>query len=325
MKKVLKSLAVVTVLLVAGLTFGVGCAGPAYVAGKRVPPLSPAGLVHAEARLKTADGLELLVQSWRPGGQTRGTLVLVHGLKDYSDRYAELAAAAVARGYAVHAFDLRGHGDSQGDRVWVDRFGEYVDDLGRVVARVQAEEQGKPLFLLGHSMGGAIVTLYAATQKPKLAGLITSAGALERDAPAGLVGVVKFFSVVAPRLAVFELDDAKFSRDPKVVDSMRNDPLIFDGKGPARTASELLGAIETLREQAGQLTVPLLSLHGTEDRVTPPTGSAWLVEHAGSQDKTLHQFPGLVHDLLHEPERAQVVEVILSWLDAHAAGSGSAR
>lgn len=317
MKKFLTSLAVVTVLIVAALTFGVGCAGPAFVAGRRVSPTPPPEVVHAEARMKTADGLELLVQSWRPKGETRGTLVVVHGLKDYSDRYGELAYAAVARGYAVHAFDLRGHGDSQGDRVWVDRFDDYVADLGQFIARVQQEEPGKPLFLLGHSMGGAIATLYTETQKPKLAGLITSAAALERDAPAGVVGVVKFFSVVAPRLAVFELDDARFSRDPKVVEALKTDPLVYDGKGPARTASELLGAIETLREKAGEITVPLLSLHGTEDKVTPPTGSAWLVEHVSSQDKTHHAFPGLVHDLVHEPERAQVIEVVLAWLDSH--------
>ncbi len=321
MKKFLKTLAVVTLVLVAVLAFGVGCAGPAFVAGKRLAPAIPEDVVHAEGRMKTADGLELLVQSWRPKGETKGTLIVVHGLKDYSDRYSELAFAAVARGYAVHAFDLRGHGDSQGDRVWVDRFGEYVSDLSQFVAKVQKNEPNKPLFLLGHSMGGAIVTLYTETEKPKLAGLITSAAALERDAPAGLVGVVKFFSVVAPRLAVFDLDDSKFSRDPKVVASIKNDPLVFDGKGPARTASELLGAIETLREKAGEITVPLLSLHGTEDQVTPPTGSAWLVEHVSSKDKTHHAFPGLVHDLVHEPERAQVIEVILAWLDAHTPAS----
>ena len=320
MKKALTSVAVVTVILVAVLAFGVGCAGPAYVAGKRVVPAVPDDVVHAEARMKASDGLELLVQSWRPKTETKGTLIIVHGLKDYADRYSELAFTAVGKGYAVHALDLRGHGDSAGDRVWVDRFDEYLDDLEGFVARVQKEEPGKPLFLLGHSMGGAIVTLYTQTRKPKLAGLITSAGALGSDAPAGLVGVVKVFSVVAPRLAVFELDDANFSRDPKVVESMKNDPLIFDGKGPARTASELLGAIATLREKAGTLTVPLLTLHGTADKVTPPAGSAWLVEQAGSKDKTHHAFPGLVHDLLHEPERAQVIEVILGWMDSHTAG-----
>lgn len=318
MKKALKSLAVVTVVLIAVLTFGVGCAGPAYVAGKRVAPAVPEDVVHVEGRMKTTDGLELLVQSWKPKGETRGTLIIVHGLKDYADRYLELALAAARKGYAVHALDLRGHGDSQGDRVWVDRFDEYLSDLNQFVTRVQAEEPNKPLFLLGHSMGGAIVTLYTLNEKPKLAGLITSAGALERDAPAGLVGVVKFFSVIAPRLAVFDLDDTTFSRDPKVVESMKNDPLIYDGKGPARTASELLGAIATIHEKAATLSVPLLTLHGTDDKVTPPNGSKWLVETAGSKDKTHKEFPGLVHDLLHEPERQQVIDVILGWLDSHS-------
>ncbi|MDP2269698.1 MAG: lysophospholipase [Archangium sp.] len=314
MKTALKSLAVVTVLLVAFLALGVGCAGPAYIAGKRVAPPSPADVMHAEARMKTTDGLELLVQSWRPQGETKGTLIIVHGLKDYADRYLDFALAAARRGYAVHALDLRGHGDSQGDRVWVERFEDYLADLGQFVARVQAAEPNKPLFLLGHSMGGAIATLYTLNEKPKLAGLITSAAALETDAPAGVVKVV---SVLTPRLAIFELDDSNFSRDPKVVESMKTDPLIYDGKGPARTASELLGAIASLREKAPTLTVPLLTLHGSIDKVTPPTGSAWLVEQAGSKDKTHRAFPGLAHDLLHEPEREQVIEVILGWLDTH--------
>lgn len=318
MKKALKTLAVVTVVLIAVLAFGVGCAGPAYVAGKRVAPAIPEDVAHVEGRMKTGDGLELLVQSWKPKGETKGTLILVHGLKDYADRYLELALAAARKGYSVHALDLRGHGDSQGDRVWVERFDQYLADLGQFVTRVQAEEPGKPLFLLGHSMGGAIVTLYTLTEKPKLAGLITSAGALETDAPGGLVGVVNFFSTVAPRLAVFELDDTKFSRDTKVVESMKVDPLIYDAKGPARTASELLGAIARIHAQANTLSVPLLTLHGSDDQVTPPGGSKWLVEVAASQDKTNKVFPGLVHDLLHEPEREQVIAEILRWLDAHS-------
>ena len=86
MKKALTSVAVVAVILVAVLAFGVGCAGPAYVAGKRVVPAVPDDVVHAEARMKASDGLELLVQSWRPKTETKGALIIVHGLKDYADR-----------------------------------------------------------------------------------------------------------------------------------------------------------------------------------------------------------------------------------------------
>jgi alpha-beta hydrolase superfamily lysophospholipase len=317
MKKALGSLAALFAVIVAILAFGVGCAGPAYVAGRRVAPPVVEDVAHTEARMETADGLKLLVQSWKPRTETKGALIIVHGLKDYGDRYVELCQAAARRGYSVHTLDLRGHGDSEGDRVWVDRFDEYMDDLGLLVKRVQTEEAGKPVFLFGHSMGGAIVTLFTMTQNPKLAGLMTSGGALDTEAPAGLRGVVKFFSVIAPRLAVFELVDADFSRDPKIVDSMKSDPLIFDGKGPARTASEVLGAIARIHEHPEKLTVPLLAMHGTLDKVTPPSGSTWLVANAASTDKKEQKFEGLVHDLLHEPERAQVIDVILGWMDAH--------
>ncbi|MFT3713913.1 MAG: alpha/beta hydrolase [Archangium sp.] len=316
-KKLFGALGVVVLLLVAVLAFGVGCAGPAYVAGKRVAPAVPADVVHAEARLETTDGLKLLTQSWKPQGEAKGVLIIVHGLKDYGDRYADFAAELVRQGYEVRAFDLRGHGDSEGDRVFINRFDEYLGDLDLFVKKVSADAPNKPLFLMGHSMGGAIVTLYTLKNKPKLAGLITSAGALEVNAPGGLVGVVNFFSVVAPRLAVFELNDPDFSRDPKIVASMASDPLIFDGKGPARTASELLGAITLIHELGGKIEVPLLAMHGTVDKVTPPTGSAWLVASATTTDKKEQKFEGLAHDLVHEPERAQVVAAVLAFLNAH--------
>jgi alpha-beta hydrolase superfamily lysophospholipase len=317
MKKVVLGLVGLVAVVLGALALGVGAAAPPYVSGKRVAPAVPADILHIEGRLETKDGLKLLVQRWRPQGETKGAVVIVHGLKDYSDRYADFAVALARRGWAVHALDLRGHGDSEGDRVWVDRFDEYVDDLGRFMVRVEADDPGKPLFLFGHSMGGAIVTLYTLTQKPKLSGLITSGAALKRDAPAGLVGVVKFFSVVAPKLAVFELDDSKFSRDASVVAAMKTDPLIYDGKAPARTAAEVIGAIDRIREASNTLSVPLLAMHGSADVVTPPDGSKELVEAAASKDKTFKSWDGLYHDLLHEPERQQVVDAVLAWLDAH--------
>lgn len=316
--KTLRVVGVAVILVVAVLTFGVGCAGPAYVAGRRVAPKVADDIEHTEARLETKDGLKLLTQTWKPKGETRGVLVVVHGLKDYADRYADFATAAARRGYEVRAFDLRGHGDSEGDRVFINRFDEYLGDLDLFLKQAMKDAGSKPVFLMGHSMGGAIVTLYTLTEKPKLAGLITSAGALDTDAPGGLVAAVKFFSVVAPRLAVFELNDADFSRDPKVVASMPNDPLIFDGKGPARTASELLGAIARIHELGGKVNVPLFAMHGTADKVTPPAGSAWLVQSATTTDKHEQKFEGLAHDLVHEPEAAQVMEALFTWLDTHA-------
>jgi acylglycerol lipase len=301
-----------------------GCAAPAYVAGRRVAPQVPLDVTHTENRMEGKDGVSLFVQSWRPvQGETKAVVVVVHGLKDDSDRYAGFAHALTQHGYAVHALDLRGHGDSGGDRVWVDRFGDYVEDLSRFVERVQKEEPGQPLFLFGHSMGGAVVTLYTLTRHPKAQGLVLSGAALKADAPLLLRGSVHFLSVVAPKLAVFELKDELFCRDPKVVAAMKTDPLIYDGNGPARTASEVLNAIADIRARSSQLTMPVLAMHGTADRVTPPEGDDDLLAAAKSTDKTAKKYAGLYHDLLHEPEAPQVTADVIQWLDAHLPAGGA--
>ena len=302
-------------MILVGL-LGVGCAAPSYVAGKRVAPAAVADVTHTEERFSGAHDVQLLAQAWRPAAEPKGVFVIVHGLKDYADHYAELAVQLVGKGYAVHAFDLRGHGDSEGDRVWVDEFDDYLADLEIFLKRVGAKEGVKPTFLFGHSMGGAIVTLYTITRKPPLAGLVLSAPGIKSTAGAVLSGMVSFFSVIAPSLAVFELDDEQFSRDPKVVAGMRSDPLIYDGAGPAQTAAEVLDAIDRIQAGMENVEVPLLALHGTVDVVTLPEGSKELVERARSKDKTLRLWDGLYHDLLHEPEKQQVIDAIIAWVDA---------
>lgn len=316
MRKLGVGLGVVAVLV--GGLFAIPNAGPPFVAGKRVAPRPPEGVEHAEDHFTGKNGVELFCQSWRPVGEPRAAVVIVHGLKDYSDRYGDFAASLVKRGYAVHALDLRGHGASQGDRVWVDAFGDFLDDVEVFMKRVQAKEPGKKVFLFGHSMGGAIVTLYALTREPKPAGLITSAAALKTTEPGPLVSFVKLMGDLRPRAAVFELNDADFSRDPQVVAAMPNDPLIYDGKAPAHTAAEVIGAIAQIRERAPTLEVPLLALHGSADKVTPPAGSEELVAAAKSADKKLQRYEGLVHDLAHEPERQKVFDDVAAWLDAHS-------
>ena len=264
-----------------------------------------------------ADGTKLLVQAWAPVGKPRGVLILVHGLKDYGDRYAELAAATTAAGFATYAFDLRGHGDSEGDRVWVERFDRYVEDLGVIFTHVSKAQPDLPIFLFGHSMGGAIVTLYVEESHPSLAGLITSGGALDLEAPAPVVAAAKLFSSIAPRMGILDLDDSKFCRDEKVVASMHVDPMIYDGKGPARTAAELIGAVQRVGLHFEAVTLPVLAMHGSADVVTPPSGSKRLVATAGTKDATLKLYEGDFHDLLHEPNAAQVRADIVAWLTAH--------
>ncbi|MGC2289132.1 MAG: lysophospholipase [Thermoplasmata archaeon] len=275
-------------------------------------------LERKEGTVRAADGIGLYWQSWRPDGPPKALLLIVHGLKDHSARYSAAAADLSARGFAVAAFDLRGHGRSEGRRAWVRRFDEYLDDLAQVLQVARQEYPSGPVFLLGHSMGGAIITRFVIERRPSVAGFVLSAPALLPAANVSKVaiGFTKFLSAIAPGAAVFRTSNADFSRDPAVVTAMDHDPLIYQKPAPARTAAELLHAMDRVRVGRPTLTTPFLVLHGTADRLTNPAGSQALLDGAASADKTLRLYPGLYHDLLHEPEHAAVLADATAWLEA---------
>jgi acylglycerol lipase len=297
------------------LALASACAAPAYELRPRAAISLAQGVKHGDGSLIGAQGVKLFDQWWQPAaGAPRAVLIVVHGLKDHSSRYGELANRLAEHGYAVRAFDLRGHGSSEGARVYVSDFDEYAQDLDAFVKL--ARIPGKPLFVLGHSMGGAIATDWVLTRKPQLDGLILSGAALRADVSGFTRAVTRFFGVVAPRLAVFSLDLDKFSRDPEVIAQCKADPLVDQGNGPARTAAQLLNAIGFIDDHMEEVTVPLLVMHGGADAITPPDGSRELMRRARSADKTLKIYDGLYHDLLHEPEKEQVMADVAAWMDA---------
>jgi acylglycerol lipase len=301
---------------------GCAAASPEHVRAYRVPfdPAVLSPLRHGEGMFAGKDGVRLFEQFWWPVGRPRAVLVIVHGLKDHGSRYADVAERLARSGFAVYAPDLRGHGRSDGDRAYVERFDDYLDDLEVFLARVRGREPGRPIFLFGHSMGGAIAALYAIERKPALAGLVLSAPALRPGGGSSslLVAATKTVGAAFPRLAVMDLPDEQFSRDPGVVAAMAEDPLIEQGNGPARTAAELLSAMARIDERAEEIVLPLLVLHGTADRVTDPGKSREFVERARSTEKSIRLYEGLAHDLLHEPERATVAADLEAWLEANA-------
>lgn len=269
-----------------------------------------------EETLTGVGGLEIFVRSWQPATPPRGAVVLVHGFNSHSGYYVWAAEQLVSRGYAVLALDHRGRGRSDGERFYVEKVGDYVEDVHSVVKLAKRRAPGSPLFMLGHSAGGVISCVYALEHQAELAGLVCESFAFQVYAPDLALTVVKGLSHLAPHAHVLKLPNQFFSRDPGVVEAMNADPLIKDEVQASLTVAEMARADERLAREFSQITLPLLILHGTEDKVTKPGGSRVFYDNAGAEDKTLKLYDGHYHDLLNDVGRARVMDDILGWLEA---------
>ncbi len=272
--------------------------------------------------MEASDRVRLFNQYWKPQ-KPKAVLIIVHGLKDHSSRYASLSEQLVSHGYAVYALDLRGHGKSEGERAFVSSFDDYLRDLDLFYDKVRRTEPSKPIFLFGHSMGGAIALLFTLDRNPEIRGLALSAPALKVPSNVSplLVWFTKRLGGIAPKRSVLKLDNKLFTRDMEALAAMTSDPLIYNKPHPAKTAAELLRAIERIQKTMPSLTTPIILMHGTADKITNPDGSRQLNEVALSKDKTLRLYEGHYHDLLHDLENSDVAGDLLQWLDGHSDSS----
>ncbi|MCP3060217.1 lysophospholipase [Myxococcus sp. K38C18041901] len=274
-----------------------------------------------------SDGLCLSSVRWEPARPpVRGVVVLIHGLRDYSDRYGRLAEALQAQGFAVVAQDHRGHGHSGGDRQRMESMQQLVDDVGGVVQDARARHPDVPVVVFGHSMGGLIATHYVLQHGPGVSGLILSGAGIVL--PPGVSGfdtrLAKIFGTLLPGLPAQDLDSEMFLHDGPEKERFLADPLITHERLPAGSAKALIASIEALEGKFQDLKLPLLVVHGGEDVITSIDGSRALVAQATSTDKRLIIYEGQRHDLAHEPDAAKVVADIVSWVEAHIPPSAAA-
>lgn len=273
---------------------------------------------HQEGRFEGKGRLSIYRQAWLPEKKdTRAAVVLLHGLGEHSGRYAHVAAGLVAAGIAVYAMDHRGHGQSEGHPVQIDRFANAVADIHTFIEWVKREQRRKPLFLLGHSMGGALALSTVIKHSEGLTGLILSGPAVALTGAPPLIGPIsKVLSLIAPKLGLFPVDPALVSRDKAMVAAYANDPLNAHGKVPARTLGEIVKFVDILPALLPVIKLPLLVQHGSEDKLAGVAGSEMLVQRVSSTDVTLKVYPGLYHEIYNEllDDRAVVLADLLSWI-----------
>jgi acylglycerol lipase len=287
-------------------------------------------LHHFDFTRQSADGLPLHFQGWEPQASPAAVICAVHGLGEHSGRYAHVAESLNRAGYALLAFDLRGHGTSGGQRGHSPTWEAMLDDIDGMLVEAATRYPHLSSFLYGHSLGGELVLCHSLRNSPRAngqnhrapKGVIASGPSLQTAfAPPGWkVAVGKVTYRLLPTMSMSNgLDRSALSRDPRVVERYNADPLVHD-RVTARLGMDLLWNGERALELAAQFPLPLLLMHGSADRIASIEASREFARRSDGQC-TLKIWEGLYHEIHNELEQAQVLDFMIAWLCAHTQGA----
>ena len=254
---------------------------------------------HAEGRLAGGRLYCRVAEAQAP----RAAVVLAHGYAEHSGRYGYVTDVLNEAGFSVWALDHRGHGQSEGTRGHIGSWDEAVADLDLVVDR--AHESQRPVFLVGHSMGGAMALAYAQAHQDRLTGLALSAPAIV--IPPELLALAEL-----PEVPALPLADA-VSSDPAVVQAYKDDPLVHLG-APPREMLQVMGAVAGIIDNLAKIEIPVQVMQGSSDFLIPSQALRLVVAGLGSTDITARLWPGLFHEIYNEPVKEQVVGELVRWL-----------
>jgi len=280
--------------------------------------------------LQSADGTSLRVDGYplAEGAKSRGVVVLLHGFAEHRRRYGHVAAHLNEQGYHVLAGDLRGHGESGGDRGYIERFGDYVDDVTAFIAEAQrffpeSSGEARPPILVGHSMGGLVCFEYALSHPKAVRAIaITSPFfGIKIKVPGWKRALGMAASLVHPRLQLpNQIDSSILSHDAASNKAYAEDPLIFH-IATARWFTEILATHVDVRQRASRLAVPMLLLQAGDDKLVDSQAAHEIFARLGGTDpqtdKELKVYPGLFHEIFNEVEREQVLTDLTGWLNQH--------
>jgi len=244
----------------------------------------------------------------------RAVIVIVHGLCEHQGRYDYLTMRLNAQGYSVYRFDHRGHGRSEGQKIYYSNFEEIAKDVDVVVERALVENPMAPLYIIGHSMGGYASALYGTMFPGKVDGYVLS-GAWTRDNKGLTKAAVE---ADAPDLVYIpnELGDGVCS-DPAVGRAYEADPYVIKEMSLGLFRAVNAGQ-KWMKENAEQFVEPVILLHGADDALVDVTDSLEFFQEIGSTDKSMRIYAGLMHEIFNEYDKDVVIDDALEWLAGHA-------
>ena len=260
-------------------------------------------------------GRELFYRFAAPA-EPEALLIIIHGYGEHSGRYEDLIQDFSSRGYAVFVPDLRGHGRSQ--RVFGDIEGrdKVREDIRILTQQAVQQFPGVPPVLIGHSMGG-MFALYQliAYQDDYVAAVLSGPAILLPEGVSPLVkAMAGVIAAIVPNLPIQELDLSEATRNMELRAADKLDPLQYTGKARARTGNETIRAQEEIQARLHEIGIPILLMHGADDKVIDPAATEIVYARIGSGDKTRKIWPGLYHEIFNEPEREEVYAYLFEWL-----------
>lgn len=273
-------------------------------------------ILHAcEGTFRGTDGLELFYRASRPETAPKAAVIAVHGLGDHSGGMHAMTQRLAEDGYAVYAFDLRGHGRSPGKRGFIRKWEEYTGDLHAFRQKIEQEQPGLPLFIIGHSLGGAISIDYAIHRPNGLAGLVALAPALSYEMTRSEKLLTAFLGVVKPDFQVKgkpEYDH--LTKDPEAKKRLMSDELRHSMVTPG-LGRGLMQAILRTQANADKLQLPFLLQFGLEDNVTPHGKLQQFFESVTFTDKQKIEYESMRHRPYDDLERETFLADLIGWLD----------
>lgn len=270
--------------------------------------------------LNAPDGAKLHYYAWLPETAPKAVLLIVHGYGEHAGRYAHVAEQLVEDGFAVYGIDHRGHGKSDGERVFFNSMEQPVEDLRHFHSQLKKKHEGLAFYMFGHSMGSIISLMYALHYQDDLKALVISGTATNAEETSNpvMVSVGQLVATVSPKTRLLpSLPASVLSTDEEMVKRYDADPLNDRGSMRIGIASQMIQSGRMIRANAKKLTLPLLILHGEEDQLTPISGSRAIHASASSPDKTLITYPTMRHEVVNERDRQRVIGDIRTWLSKH--------
>ena len=274
---------------------------------------------HSEFHFEGTNGVALYSQNWLPEVPPCAVIALVHGIGEHSGRYMNVIDHMVSNQYGVYGYDLRGHGNSPGQRGHIDSWVEYRTDLSNFIKMIKVQQLGRPIFLMGHSMGALIALDFILSENERLAGAIICGAPLD---PVGvskpyLVALARILSRIYPRFSIdLGLDHDAISRIPSVVRSYKEDPLVH-GKVSARWETESLSTLESVKMQGENINIPFLMMHGEADRINSAEGAKKFFDQIRVHDKEFISYPACYHELHNDLDYEKMLSDLLDWINRH--------